>query len=300
MAAVSCSFVMCKKGESGESNVANFENTMDSVTLNNTKEAAASIELDTTSQTISKIPESVNEKIRNQKIVETDTKKIDSIKESIAKTEVKAEKMIFDTVKKTEKPIQINMQPTTIKKETKIVYRELPKVTPKQKEISTNPVKKSGSVEIGVDDMNAAKSIAVYEIGKYDGTIISENVQSNDDMQLVYYKISVPLQKFDYLVEGLENIGTLENKNLETTGANFSKNTMCSLEITLYNKNKNLSAAGIENKGFGNRTINAIASGWNVLENIFLFLLPSWPLFLIGTGIYFYYKNRKIGKITKD
>jgi hypothetical protein len=106
-------------------------------------------------------------------------------------------------------------------------------------------------------------------------------------------QISVPFDKSHYLINDLEeNVGTIVKRNIEISGVDYTENTMCDLEITLVNNSKEASAIA-SSASFGGRSMGAIGSGWNVIQEIFLFILPFWPLFLIGAGVFYYFKKKK-------
>lgn len=142
-----------------------------------------------------------------------------------------------------------------------------------------------------MDDIATGKYSIQDQIRKYDGIVKTENLISNDELQTYYITAKVPLQKFDYLVEELADLGTVKNKNVEIVGNDYNQNKMCDIEITLYG-NKFHPAENEKDKSFGSKSIDAVSSGWHVIGNILLFLLPLWPVFLIaGIGYYFYKKK---------
>jgi len=85
----------------------------------------------------------------------------------------------------------------------------------------------------------------------------------------------------------------IRNKNIEVKGENYNPNRLGNLEITLYD-NHLKPQENEKDKTFGEKSADAISSGWNVIGNILLFLLPFWPVFLIaGIGYYFYKKKNQ-------
>ncbi|MPT32692.1 MAG: hypothetical protein E2600_13725 [Chryseobacterium sp.] len=119
---------------------------------------------------------------------------------------------------------------------------------------------------------------------------------SNDEFQTFYVTAKVPFEKFDYLVEDLQNVGIIRNKNFEVKGDTYSPNKLGNMEITLYD-NHLKPQENEKDKTFGEKSADAISSGWNVIGNILLFLLPFWPVFLIaGIGYYFYKKKHQYKK----
>jgi hypothetical protein len=180
------------------------------------------------------------------------------------------------------------ISPKIIEK-TKVVYRNYPKsntqVLPK--------IAKKAELEIQVEDFETAQYIAKEQISKYDGLIKGEQISSNENKQFDYLRVSVPSDKSDYLIKDLENnVGKITSRNIEITSQNFNKNSVCELEITLVNNWEN-SAVVSTKKSFGGRTLSGVGSGLNVIQEIFLFILPFWPVLLIAGGVYYYFRKKK-------
>ncbi|MCD9855707.1 DUF4349 domain-containing protein [Epilithonimonas sp. JDS] len=288
-AVILSTLTMCKKSELEQAN--NTIASADSL-VDNISESVA--KFDSTANTI---VDSVNLKAKDliknkeeiEKAFENNKNKIDSIGENVEKFKKEIE----------DKKISSNMDSikNSIKKEipkpkketvTKIIYKEKPKQNDQPKVAS---MMKKGYIEINVDDIASGKYLVQEQIRKYDGTIKTENLISNDEFQTYYITAKVPLQKFDYLVEELADLGTIKNKNVEIVGSDYNQNKMCDIEITMYG-NKLQPADDDENKSFGDKSIDAVSSGWKVIGSILLFLLPFWPLFLLaGIGYYFYKKK---------
>jgi hypothetical protein len=85
------------------------------------------------------------------------------------------------------------------------------------------------------------------------------------------------------------NIEDIETKDIQVTGRNYADNTICSIDVNITDKTE----AEKEPKTFGGKSLAAIESGWDVITSIFLFLLPLWPVFLIGGIGYYFYKKKK-------
>ncbi|UFH31993.1 DUF4349 domain-containing protein [Chryseobacterium sp. C-71] len=293
--AAATSFTMCKKGEATSSQLEKSLNSVDSMTtdisdkaknVSNEAEAvfdSASIKI----KDFEKTKSDVTEKI------ESTSKSIDSLSDKIAnmKLESKIEKK--DSLNKNSEKIVVNVPAPKIIKETKIIYKDKPKNENYEQIVSKNKMTKTGLLELKVNDAETAKEIVKEQVKKYDGFIKSENISlNNNDKKIAYLKVRVPIQKFDYLMEDLSyNIGEIENKGIDISGQDFVNNTLCDVEITLYGDNENL-AVKEKPEGFGEQSLAAVSSGWNVITSIFLFILPLWPLFLIaGIGYYFYKKK---------
>lgn len=274
---------MCNKAEiqSANETISNADSLIDKASEN-------AENFDSTANTI---VDSVNLKakdlIKNKEEIEKafdDSKqKIDSISKDVEKFKKEIdEKKISSNLDSIKNSIKKEIPKPVTKTVNKIVYRDKPKPA---------SIMKKGYVEINVDDIATGKYLVQEQVRKYDGIIKTENLISNDEFQTYYITAKVPLQKFDYLVEELADLGTVKNKNVEIVGNDYNQNRMCDIEITLYG-NKLHPAEDDKDKSFGSKSIDAVSSGWDVIGSILLFLLPFWPVFLIaGIGYYFYKKK---------
>ncbi len=280
---VTLSIVSCKKYETSEAKSETTET--DSAASVNTDSTIAFAKKEVTSKILDLEEE---KKMLDEKFkTELDSSTKESIVNEIKNTERK-----IDSVRKTVVSVVNNIQiPQKTVKETKIVFKESPKAKKIQEPVKI--VTKTGNIDILVDDMETGKEIAKDQIRKYDGIIKSEQISQGNEWKTNYLKISVPYQKSDYLLEDLErNVGKIEQKNIQILGEQYSENAICDLEITLLQKNNDIAALSAVPQTFGGRMTNAFGSGWNVIQEIFLFLLPFWPVFLIGGGIFYYLKKK--------
>lgn len=223
---------MCNKSETQSANetISNADSLIDKASENAEK-------FDSTANTI---VDSVNLKakdlIKNKEEIEKafdDSKqKIDSISKDVEKFKKEIdEKKISSNLDSIKNSIKKEIPKPVTKTVNKIVYRDKPKKDSSPKPAS---IMKKGYVEINVDDITTGKYLVQEQIRKYDGIIKTENLISNDEFQTYYITAKVPLQKFDYLVEELADIGTVKNKNVEIVGNDYNQNKMCDIEITLY------------------------------------------------------------------
>lgn len=282
LAAIALSIVACNKSEMANQNSSETENT--SVVAeeknNNADSAALSVNEDV------KIDKEVAQKV-HEKVMNETNKSIDSL----AKTSQIIPEVIDETPPEAEdKKIVSNPVKPQIIKETKIIYKEKPSA----KSIAVNPIQKYGNLSFSVEDNAAAISEVRYLVKKYDGKIKSENLTSNNENNTNYIVAKIPLKEYDYLIEDLMgNLGTLNDKTLEITGDDYQPNKLCDVEITLYSKNNSLAKNEDEPKTFGGKAVNAVTTGWEVIGNVLLFFLPFWPLILLITFGYFYFKKKK-------
>lgn len=286
-AVILSTLTMCKKADLQEANntIKNADSLMDkaSESLENL-DSDAKATLDSVSL---KAKDLIKNKEEIEKAFENSKSKIDSISENVKKfkkdIEEKKISSNIDSIKN-----QIKKEIPKPKAVTKVIYKEKP--VKKDTVAPVNAMVKNGSVELNVDDISLAKQSVRDIIRKYDGIINTENLVSNDEFQTLYLTTKVPYDKFDYLVEDLSMLGNIHNKNLEVKGDSYNPNKLCSLEITLYDNY--LKTKESENQSFGDKSADAISSGWKVIGDILLFLLPFWPVFLIGGIGYYLYKNK--------
>lgn len=286
-AVILSTLTMCKKADLQEANdtIKNADSLMDkaSESLENL-DSDAKATLDSVNL---KAKDLLKNKEEIEKAFENSKNKIDSISENVEKfkkdIEEKKISSNIDSIKN-----QIKKEIPKPKAVTKVIYKEKP--VKKDPVAPVNAMVKNGSIELNVNDISLAKQSVRDIIRKYDGIINTENLVSNDEFQTLYLTTKVPYDKFDYLVEDLSMLGNIHNKNLEVKGDSYNPNKLCSLEITLYDNY--LKAKESENQSFGEKSANAISSGWKVIGDILLFLLPFWPVFLIGGIGYYLYKNK--------
>ena len=280
---------MCKKADLEQANntIASADSLFDK----------ASESVEKFDSTANSIVDSVNLKAKDliknkeeiEKAFENSKSKIDSIGENVEKFKKEIEeKKISSNLDSIKNSIKKEIPKPVTKTVNKIVYRDKPTQNPEPKPAS---MMKKGYVEINVDDIATGKYLVQQQVRKYDGIIKTENLVSNDEFQTYYITAKVPLQKFDYLVEELADLGSVKNKNVEIVGNDYNQNKMCDIEITLYG-NKLHPTVDEKDKSFGSKSLDAVSSGWNVIGSILLFLLPFWPVFLIGGIGYYFYKKK--------
>lgn len=290
-----CSIVACKKTETTENTDSSMVTdsisaTLDSIQIpiNKVKDSSALILKDTAVVKIEVLKE--QKKLLTEKVA----KELDSATRTSIISEIKITQQKIDSTKAkiTSTRVKKKVTPQIIR-ETKIIYLE----NPQQKITETAPkIAKKGELEILVNDFEYAQLVTKEQISKYDGIIKSEQILSDENKQIDYLKVSVQLDKSEYLIKDLEqNVGKITSRNIEITGEEYAKNSVCHLEITLVNTTDKPAIAG-SSKSFGGRSLGAVGSGWNVIQEIFLFILPFWPLNLFGGGIYYFLKRKKINE----
>jgi hypothetical protein len=304
LVAVSSTFIMCKKGEAATSQFEKAINSTDSA-VSATSEKINDIEdkanaaLDSAEVKIKEF-ESAKNDVKDK--IENTSKIVDSLSEKISSVKLESKVEKKDSAKKDER-IVVNVPAPKVIKETKIVYKDQPKKESYEVTALKNKMVKSGFINLNVDNSETVKEVVKEEIKKYNGYIKSENFSyivdepinssySDAEKERKNYQldVKVPIRNFDELMDQLGEIGEVESKNVEVFGNNYSDNAICSISINIADKPRGFKKPGT----FGEKSMAAISSGWNVITSIFLFILPLWPLFLIaGIGYYFYKKKGK-------
>lgn len=302
------SLVACKK--SAENSESNFEDAAAKVSANLSEISADSTSIsmenlpklsrkqtDSALQAIKEMGAIKIEEWKDEKklLTEKVAKEMDSATRTSIISEIKITQQKIDSAKnKIAASTGKRIVAPKIIKETKVIYRDAP--TPKVVVREPKIIKK-GELEISVEDLSVAQNATKEQIFKYDGKVSSEQISSYDDKEYSYLNITIPFDKSDYFVDDLEsNVGAITSRNIEIKGQELGKNALCNLEITLVRDSKNASAIGTPTS-FGGRTLGAVGSGWNVIQEIFLFILPFWPVILIGGIIYYFLKKRNAEKI---
>ena len=171
--------------------------------------------------------------------------------------------------------------------------------------VEKNPLVKTAILEIQVDDIIQAKSILKQKIRENNADLVSSNFSQQEGFEREYITAKVPLYNFDNLVSHVSNeLGEVKSKSTESTGIDYISSQMCDLEITLVQKelaSSNQIVTDEMNKdfdSFGSKSSSAFMSGFKVLGDLMIAILPFWPIFLIaGLIFYFMKRNKKIKEV---
>jgi uncharacterized protein YoxC len=300
--AVSGTFIMCKKGEAATSKIEDTLHAADSTA------AAMNETVNSINTTADKVLDSANVRIKDfedakgeiQQKIENTSKMVDSLTDKIASTKLESKIEKKDSTEKKAEKIVVHVPAPKVIKETKIVYKDKPQNDGYELK---NRMVKTGILSVKADNAETVKELAKEETLKNNGYVKSEELSYvsteaanrsssyEENSQKVYYMdIKVPIRNFDSLMNDLSEIGDVETKNIQVSGNSYAENTLCTITVTLTDK----SVYEKEPKTFGEKSLAAVSSGWDVITSVFLFILPLWPLFLIGgIGYYFYKKKNK-------
>lgn len=160
------------------------------------------------------------------------------------------------------------------------------------------PLVKTAVLEIQVDDISQAKSILKQKIRESNADLVSENFSQQEGFEREYITAKVPLYNFDNLVSDLSNgLGEVKSKSTESEGKDYVSSQMCDIEITLVQKEVNTANQIITDENnkdsdtFGSKSSSAFMSGFKVLGDLMIAILPFWPIFII-VGLVFYFVRR--------
>ena len=164
--------------------------------------------------------------------------------------------------------------------------------------VKSYPVKKSAQFEIQVDDLSEAKAMLKQNIRENNADIVSQNFAQNEGFERENISIKVPLQNFNQMVNDLSrNIGEVKSKNTSSEGNDYVADQLCDIELTLV-QNSNFANTNVVNKefdkdpdSFGSKSSSAFNSGFSILEDVALAILPFWPLFLLAGLILFFVRR---------
>lgn len=291
---------MCQKGNSSKSEIEGALHNLDSTAT------ATTDAVDNATKTANQVLDSAGIRIKDiegakndiQDKIESTSKMVDSLSEKIAsaKLESKIEKKDSTAAQKSEKII-VNVPAPKVIKETKVVYKEKPKNDSYELNVPKDKMVKTGYLVIRADNAETVKEIIKDEALKNNGYIKSENqsyIESasyREENQKIYsIDIKVPIQHFDGLMEAINsNVGDIETKDVQVSGRTYADNTICNISVNITDKTE----IEKEPKTFGGKSLAAIESGWDVITSVFLFLLPLWPVFIIGGAGYYFYQKKK-------
>lgn len=304
LVAISGAFIACsQKGEVSQSKIEEVIHSADSAAT------VASEAIDQAGKTADQALDSASIKIKDiegtkndiQDKIESTSRMVDSLSDKIASTKLESKVEKKDSVVKKSEKVATNTPAPKVIKETKIIYKEKPKNDSYELNMPKDKMVKTGYLVVRADHAETVKEIIREEAIKNNGYVKSENqsyieaANPRDENQKIYsLNIKVPIQHFDGLMEALNsNIGDIETRDIQVTGRNYADNTICSIDVNITDKTE----AEKEPKTFGGKSLAAIESGWDVITSIFLFLLPLWPVFLIGGIGYYFYKKKKNSNI---
>lgn len=169
--------------------------------------------------------------------------------------------------------------------------------------VEKDPIVKTARLEIQVDDLNTAKALLKQKIRENNADLVTENFSQNEGVQREYITAKVPLQNFDQLLSNLSGqLGDVKSKSTESEGKDYIASQMCDIEITLL-QNENIADNALTKSDEEENTDSfsgAFMKGFKVLGDAMIFLLPFWPLFLIGALVWYFISRNKKKKAQEE
>ncbi len=239
------------------------------------------VKLDSLNKSIDKIKEQVK---TGSELAKT----VDSVSEKLQKGEVST-KDITETVNKILKNQSI---------EKKEHQPQNPVVIPPV--YSENQESKSVQLNIKVEDLDTAKYLVKESIDNHSGVLLHENSSENEGLETALITIKIPQKHVEDFLAQVKQLGEVVYISNDGEFSN-NPNQMCDVQIELMKKsepkNGDLNIVNQEDEKpqtFGDKITTGFMKGFYVLGDVFLFLLPFWPLFLIvGLILFFVKRNRK-------
>ncbi|AYO57446.1 hypothetical protein CO230_04490 [Chryseobacterium sp. 6424] len=229
------------------------------------------------------------EKITRNVVVGTEVAKtLDSANNALSKGE-NALKVLSGAADKILNQTKKQTEATSPNAETDPTENTTPTVT-----ATRDPLVKTARLEIAVDDLSASKTLLRQKIRENNAELVDENFSQNEGIKREYYTARVPLSYFDQLVNDLSgNLGDIQSKSMASEGRDYDASQICEVEVTLLQQD-NFAQNPDESEGEATGAKGAFLKGLDYLEKTFIFLLPFWPLFLIGATVwYFISRNKK-------
>lgn len=173
---------------------------------------------------------------------------------------------------------------------------------PKQEETNytIDPMVKTAVIKVSVENLSDARQNLAMNLRNYGADIVTESFGDDAGYRNQYFTVKVPTRYFDQVANSVSGLGTLRTKSISSEGKDYDPNQMSDLEITLTENIKSTSNEIItapdssNNQTYKDKSSDAFMKGFDGLKNVFLFLLPFWPLLLIGGIVYYFYRKSKL------
>lgn len=195
------------------------------------------------------------------------------------------------------------------KKEVKIENPEVSK-TSGATVTTKNPIIQKANIEFETEDLSSSNSKLNSITQQYAAKVLSQKTLNDEGMQKQEWVLIVPYNQFDPMIKTLENIwGVPVYKEIASSGSDEVLDQSCQIKITL-SENKQISPTQLahpptvvkDSLNAEQSVPMAIKKGWDGLSNVGLWLLPFWPLFLLG-GVVWYFvaqKNKKSKEVHRS
>ena len=244
------------------------------------------------------------EKITKNVVVGTEVvKTLDSANESLKNGEstIKVLTETADKILKQTKKQNPTPDNSTAENRTTPPEQNNPVIVPPV--VEKDPIVKTARLEIQVNNLNTAKALLKQKIRENNADLVFENFSLNEGIQKEYITAKVPLQNFDQLLSNLSGqLGDVKSKSTESEGKDYIASQICDIEITLL-QNENIADTALtkdEKEENPNSFSGAFMKGFKILGDAMLFLLPFWPVFLIGGLVWYFISRNKKKKAQEE
>ena len=240
------------------------------------------------------------EKITKNVVMGTDVvKTLDSANDAINKGESPI-KVLTKTADKILKQTKRKTPPKKVEEENDVYSENRNRTNFPPPTVSILPLIKTAKLEIEVQNLSDAKEILEDKIRNKNAEIVTQKLSQTEGFEREYYTVKVPLKNFDEFISNLNSdLGDLKSKDIYSEGSDYISSQMCDVDITLVQK-EHVGIApinGTENENnhpFSSKFSEGIGKGFEMIQSVFLGLLPFWPFFLIcGIVLYFVTRNKK-------
>ena len=240
------------------------------------------------------------EKITKNVVIGTDVvKTLDSANDAINKGESPI-KVLTKTADKILKQTKRKTPPKKVEEENDVYSENRNRTNFPPPTVSILPLIKTAKLEIEVQNLSDAKEILEDKILNKNAEIVTQKLSQTEGFEREYYTIKIPLKNFDEFISNLNSdLGDLKSKDIYSEGSDYISSQMCDVEITLVQK-EHVGIAPINatenenNHPFSSKFSEGIGKGFEMIQSVFLGLLPFWPFFLIcGIVLYFVTRNKK-------
>ncbi|WP_234110681.1 DUF4349 domain-containing protein [Chryseobacterium sp. R2A-55] len=167
--------------------------------------------------------------------------------------------------------------------------------------VPLDPLVKTARLEIEVVNLTEAKALLKQKLKEHHADLASENFSQTEGISKESFSAKVPVLYFDQLVNSASTLGEIRMKSTISQGIDYDAKQLCDVEISLF-QNENLQNNSFAQKDsdslktdtFGDKSSDAFMQGFRILGDGLLFLLPFWPILLIGILVwYFFARNKK-------
>ncbi len=240
------------------------------------------------------------EKITKNVVIGTEVvKTLDSANDAINKGESPI-KVLTKTADKILKQTKRKTPPKKVEEENDVYSDNRNRTNFPPPTVSILPLVKTAKMEFEVNDLSVAKEVLEEKMRYQNAEIVTQKLSQVEGFERKYYTAKIPLKNFDDFISNLNSdLGMMKMKDISSEGSDYISSQICDVEITLVEKSQ-LTQNAIKKTTdentttFSSKFSEGIGKGFEMIQTVFLGLLPFWPFFLIcGIVLYFVTRNKK-------